>query len=41
MASNSGAEDLSKKIKDAGDQVRNLKTEKAAKVVIFLYWLVN
>ena len=31
MASNEGAEDLSKKIKEAGDQVRTLKTDKAAK----------
>ena len=36
MASKSDAEELSKKIKDAGDQVRNLKTEKAAKVYFFI-----
>ena len=32
MASNTNAEELSNKIKDAGDKVRTLKTEKAAKV---------
>ena len=32
MASNSAAEELSKKIKEAGDNVRKLKADKAAKV---------